>query len=1290
MLMCSLESSHHRKASGSVYPEIMNSKRQSHDMHYSPSAFFPGGWLILLTTFLQMVTACPASCVICSRDVTLCHQLTYVVAAPATTRVLIVTDGYLSSVESTNLSLLFNLTLLSLGRNGIERIQEDALYGLTKLQTLLLEHNRISSSALPDHTFSKLSGLRVLVLSNNALSTLRGAWFHATQALTRLQLDGNQITNLTDVSFGGTNLHSLRHLDVSNNLISFIEKDAFRPLPQLQEVDLSRNRLTHMPDVFTPLKHLSLLSLDRNQWSCSCDLHPLARFLRNYTTSSAHTLKNVKELHCLSATAAGALARSVLRLSESNCEPKAPDSTTLVVKDRRPLLPGQDVALMAVLGFAGAVGLTCLGLVVFNWKLQQGKANERTSENLCCRTFDESLCVHEARNYHTMGYCNCHLTQENEIKVRSIVGCRKEMPLLQESSHQVTLASESTALDGSFRNLKGKDHEADSTLLCLDGRLLETGCSEPPGKRAAVNDTGLVTIHGPGRVEKIRKLKPVDIQSQALPQQESGKIADISTDTFRRIYATSVSALARESLKRHLTNGLWQSSIEKEDNGLQPHRKRHFTTSSPSNPWEPKKLHVQRFLHKPRSKYDDSRRLVKCSKPNYYQSNKSLICKYVTCDQFQDYMKKKKPKYREHSKSEKEQIQINNAIEKFLLNEDNIGSPRLSTELKKMHCTKRASFHQPDFVALKSLLSPETSTHQKLQENQSNQVPILHLTNAGGEKEGRPCLSDSQILNKRTRPLIKRVKLNLHPFKKVRIHPERSLPELLKKHKQVLLPPKMLSKPLSEKVKRNPESLGSFCQQPESNNSVKPSSKRQSLKHSKQAPCCKRNTKPAPPVGAVTVSVDHQSSGESKCYSAGQVPNGNTTLPQCATRNHEHLPSHISPSAEQEQSAAQLQVETLGYLPSTLENNTLPSPHPRGVIDQEAKESGKHTDQFKSNTNQLNQCSLSLKNQTYLQGTHPPDPSNKKYTLGQDQALLQEEKSSSNKKLGNNEIPIARVKKSHQIMQQCSMDKGRRHVGQSLPNTELYDSSLNSWTHSKNNSPTNSITRQNRTELPKHRSSSPVCRQASWLLTNSSEKEIDSTNAFPRDDSNEALERKLAEKDTFYESRMSSSPIMWITQMTPNDTTKERSQTVENGKGETHVLYNLGLMDTITVNDFGILTSHKVQNTILQDEIAIQNNSNVQDGKEIQSVPSDEDYCVHRKGAVEMETQDVLCLSLELKDSSFKAENEVSLVPGNINEVENTAAKLAVLSPSAEDATKSPLEAVKSEHNNSNNHNFLH
>nr|XP_012615825.1 leucine-rich repeat-containing protein 53 [Microcebus murinus] len=1275
-----------------------------------PSTFLSGGWIALFAITLRLVAACPASCVVCTKDVTLCHQLTYIVAAPVTTRVLIIADGYLSSIKSTNLSLLFNLALLSLSRNGIKDVQEDALHGLTKLRTLSLEHNRISSSSLTDRTFSKLRSLQVLVLSNNALRTLRGAWFRNTRGLTRLQLDGNQITNLTDSSFGGTDLHNLRHLDLSNNFISYIEKDAFRPLPQLQEVDLSRNRLAHMPDVFTPLKQLILLSLDKNQWSCTCDLHPLAQFLRNYVKSSAHTLRNAKDLNCQPSTIAVAAAKSMLRLSETNCDSRAPN-LTLVLKDRSPLLPGQDVALLTVLGFAGAVGLTCLGLVVFNWKLQQGKANEHTSENLCCRTFDEPLCAHEARNYHAKGYCNCHLTQENEIKVMSIVGSRKEMPLLQENSHQATLASESTALDGSFRNLKRKERGADSTsYFCLDGRLLQSGCSEPPGNMAAFNEAGLLTRHCPKRVEKLRNLEPGEVQ---IPPQHVLRTIDISSDTFRRRYATSASALARESLEKHLTNESWQPPIEKEDNGLQSHRQRHFITSSSSKPCEPEEHYIQKILQKHRPKYDDPCGLLKQSRPRYLQPYNSLICKYVPCDQFKDYVTKKKPNGRERSKPEKEQIQINSAIEKFLMSRENIDLSGLSTKIKKTYSPKRVSFHDPDLVEKNRLVTlPQTSTHRKQQKNLSNQLTKLDLkkcSNPGEKNKGEKWFADSQILKKKRtnqsdlKGKIKgqnlRIKLNLHPFRKVRVHPEKSLPELSKECKQVLLLPKKLSKTSEKKAKINLVSCADFPQHPESNH-VRFTSKRLPFKRApKHAPYYKRNTKSAPVLRASNLSVVNRNSVEGNCHPDGHLPDGNpSTLPPSTSTDAEHTHSPSWFLNEQTEGATQLEWEVPCYLPPTwekTENDVLPSQHSREATDQGATESIEHMGQNLSKTNELNQFSVSLKNQTQLLGVYKTDTLHTDYTLDQNQTLQHKVQNSSHEQLGNEEKTLVTTPPIlHQIVENCIMDKEGNDIGKKLPETETYDSSLISQTRSNNLSlvKRNSIPYQNRIELPKDISISPLSSQAIWHLTKSSEKENDSTNALPRDDGTEALEIKIVakeEKNILYKSNTDSSMLIQTTQMTLKGATEEKQQTWENGKSEKHILYgSSSAEENITAKDLSITSSHETKNKIHRSEIDLQINSNMHNLREVQNIQQDEDNNAHKEGAMTVEIHEVLSLLPELKDS-FEAENEVPLIPSRINEAENSAPKPVLYPPSAEYANTSRLEVEQSEQSNSNNNHFL-
>lgn len=79
------------------------------------------------------------------------------------------------------------------------------------------------------------------------------------------------------------------------------------------------------------------------------------RLLRNFIKSLACRFYNTKELNCQVSPPATAAAKIMLRLSETNCDSKG-HNLTLALKDRRALLPGQDVALMTVLGFAGKPG----------------------------------------------------------------------------------------------------------------------------------------------------------------------------------------------------------------------------------------------------------------------------------------------------------------------------------------------------------------------------------------------------------------------------------------------------------------------------------------------------------------------------------------------------------------------------------------------------------------------------------------------------------------------------------------------------------------------------------------------------------------------------------------------------------------------------------------------------------------------------------------------------------------------------------------------------------------------
>uniref|UniRef100_A0A8C4VV64 Uncharacterized protein n=1 Tax=Gopherus evgoodei TaxID=1825980 RepID=A0A8C4VV64_9SAUR len=510
-------------------------------------------------TWKQNAAACLLCGVSCGKHVTSMlwrPKHFWVESAPVTTKALIVIDGNITSVESFNLSLLFNVTLLRLSSNRITDIKENAFNGLRDLRTLLLDQNQISSSSISDNSFSELRKLQVLVLSNNALRNIYGTWFKNMKDLMRLQLNGNQITNLTDSSFGTACLHRLRSLDLSNNFISYIEKNAFQHLPQLKEMDLSRNRLTLIPDTFSHLPQLILLSLDQNQWNCTCKLCDLAFFLRSYVNSSTRLLKNANDINCRASK--NPAVHNVLELTEANCN-SDPQNFTVVLKNKKINSYWRDVILVALFCFVGAVGLTCLVLALLNWKLQQGKANEHTSENCCCRTLDESQCGHEPRNYLTEGACNCHLTQENEIKATSIVGSGREMPLLQENRHRATVKADalSIGLDAPLRSIqRANEYKKSGSFLCLKCRMVESCPQEPCETMSITNEAGSLTKDFHRSITKpipnmhlISVIKLLHVLNSNIYYS-----ADIRQDTFTRRCATPTPALAKERLEKHLTN----------------------------------------------------------------------------------------------------------------------------------------------------------------------------------------------------------------------------------------------------------------------------------------------------------------------------------------------------------------------------------------------------------------------------------------------------------------------------------------------------------------------------------------------------------------------------------------------------------------------------------------------------------------------------------------------------------------------------------------------------------------
>ncbi|KAF4117038.1 uncharacterized protein lrrc53 [Onychostoma macrolepis] len=318
--------------------------------------------LLMVISQVQLSLLCPFSCVVCSEDVIICHKLLNIIDAPGSTKALMLTDGLIDSVDNMVLSELSNMSVLALSNNAISSIMENAFQNLSFLTTLLLDHNRISSQSLDNSTFSWLHRLETLQLGNNNLNDIDGSWFQSSKALKTLQLEGNLLNCLNSTTFAHADLRNLETLDLSNNLIVYLGRDSFRGLPRLRRLDLSRNHLRSAPDAFSYLSWLSVLNLDLNLWSCTCELRELASFLNSYIQAPEKVLYNGQRMVCVKTD--NAAVQAVLELTDANCVPPNRNISMEVVAKRYNTSEQyiRNVAIAVVFSFLGGVGIT-LGMI---------------------------------------------------------------------------------------------------------------------------------------------------------------------------------------------------------------------------------------------------------------------------------------------------------------------------------------------------------------------------------------------------------------------------------------------------------------------------------------------------------------------------------------------------------------------------------------------------------------------------------------------------------------------------------------------------------------------------------------------------------------------------------------------------------------------------------------------------------------------------------------------------------------------------------------------------------------
>ncbi|KAK5848902.1 hypothetical protein PBY51_008588 [Eleginops maclovinus] len=176
--------------------------------------------------------------------------------------------------------LILSLSNNSLG-NGSESLPNAVFSPLSKLRTLNLDHNQLTSVPL-----GLPLSIKELYLKGNLIEQFRGGAFNGISELIVLDLSSNRLTNngllkysllnathLESLNLEGNRLkqvpqhlpHSLKTLNLEGNLISAIKKAVFRTLKNLEHLGLARNTIFKVaPGAFKTLPVLHQLDLCHN------------------------------------------------------------------------------------------------------------------------------------------------------------------------------------------------------------------------------------------------------------------------------------------------------------------------------------------------------------------------------------------------------------------------------------------------------------------------------------------------------------------------------------------------------------------------------------------------------------------------------------------------------------------------------------------------------------------------------------------------------------------------------------------------------------------------------------------------------------------------------------------------------------------------------------------------------------------------------------------------------------------------------------------------------------------
>ena len=170
---------------------------------------------------------------------------------------------------------------------------------------------------IPSFAFRSLPNLQTIELWNGQVTTLEDNAFYGLGKLQILDMMSDKVSStITNETFNG--LSGLQTLYLDENQISKIEPGAFSSFGQITSLWLGGNNLTTlMPEVLNTkyIPHLSEIYLDFNPWNCDCHL----RWLREKVDNASYVIQDPHLITCSSPPKVAGKAWDVLKPSDFVC-----------------------------------------------------------------------------------------------------------------------------------------------------------------------------------------------------------------------------------------------------------------------------------------------------------------------------------------------------------------------------------------------------------------------------------------------------------------------------------------------------------------------------------------------------------------------------------------------------------------------------------------------------------------------------------------------------------------------------------------------------------------------------------------------------------------------------------------------------------------------------------------------------------------------------------------------------------------------------------------------------------